>query len=83
MGMIDPATSFDFDRRFAVDPTACTTYPNFYAWPGRRIAELTRRFDEAMMCSGRPCRNGLIFSSCGRDIGDRLPEIARRIQRRL
>jgi hypothetical protein len=55
----------------------------YMAFPSRRIVEIARRFDEAPLCNGQPCRNGLVTSICSSDYRGALATIIDRIQQRL
>lgn len=62
---------------------ACEGVPVFRAARARRIAEIARRFDEAPICAGRPCRNGFVFSVCEDDFRPSMRALATRVRRRL
>jgi hypothetical protein len=47
------------------DPQSCDTQVQYFAWPARRIVEVARRFDQAPLCNGQPCRHGVVTSICG------------------
>ncbi len=61
----------------------CQVTEQYFAWPARRIVEIARRMDEAALCAGRPCRNGIVVSACHRDYAAAGIAIAQRIQSRL
>ena len=68
-----------------IDPArpACNPTEQYFAWPGRRIAEIARRFDESPLCDGAPCRNGIVSSICRNDYGPAIRAIVQRIQSQL
>ncbi|MFO0559830.1 MAG: hypothetical protein U0269_17555 [Polyangiales bacterium] len=55
----------------------------YMAFPSRRIVEIARRFDEAPLCNGQPCRNGFVTSICSRDFSAALRVVVQKISRRL
>lgn len=61
----------------------CLTTDRYFAWPGRRVVEVARRFDESPRCGGAPCGNGYVASICADDFSPAMAAIARRIRRRL
>jgi len=61
----------------------CQTTEQYYAWPARRVVEVARRFDQAALCGGQPCRNGLVTSVCSTDYSPAMSQIIRKIQSRL
>lgn len=61
----------------------CLTTDRYFAWPGRRIVEVARRFDESPRCDGAPCGNGYVASICADDFSPAMAAIAQRIRRRL
>ena len=70
-------------RRQSFDRLACEPEGTFAAVPARRLAEIARRFDEAPLCSGHPCRNGFMTSVCQEDYRPVLRSLARRVRQRL
>ena len=62
---------------------ACEMGYVFVAHPARRLVEIARRFDEAPLCSGRPCRNGFVTSVCQDDYRPAFRALARRVRQRL
>jgi len=66
------------------DPAVCDTTRQYFAWPARRIAEVARRFDEAPLCAGAACGNGMVTSICDRtNTGEPLARFATMIARRV
>lgn len=65
------------------DPAACGGSSQDFAWPARRIAQLARRLDEAPLCNGAPCRNGMVTSICNTTDGSPLARFADMIARRV
>lgn len=63
--------------------SGCGTDSRYFAWPGRRLAEVARRFDESPRCDGQGCGNGYVASTCAADFGPAMNAIAQRIRRRL
>jgi hypothetical protein len=63
-------------------PGACTSGAQYFAWPSRRVVEIARRFDEAPLCSGAPCHNGVVGSICGNSYGSAVQSLVDRIQAR-
>jgi len=57
-------------------PTTCDPAAQFYAWPARRIAQVTRRFDEGY-------GNGVLGSVCLEDHGPVLREFAAKLRARV
>lgn len=74
----DRAGPSDNDRRAGstYDPMACDHTRQYFAWPGRRIVELTRRVNALH-------GNGLASSICAMDYAPFLREFAARISRQL
>ncbi len=68
-----------------LDPASppCSPAYQYFAWPGRRIAEIARRFDESPLCNGAPCRNGLLSSICRNDYAPAIRALVARIQSHL
>ena len=64
-------------------PTACTADLQYFAWPGRRIVEVARRFDEAKLCAGQPCRNGMVASICARDYSHAITDFVAHVRTRM
>jgi hypothetical protein len=65
------------------DPRACDLAGQGYAWPARRLAEVARRLDEAPLCAGAPCGNGMVASICDTGNADPLTRFAGLIARRV
>jgi hypothetical protein len=61
----------------------CRADQQYFAWPGRRIVEIARRFDEEPMCNGVPCENGVVTSICSDDYAPAMQQIVEKIQSRL
>jgi hypothetical protein len=53
------------------------------AFPSRRIVEVARRFDEAPLCNGQPCRNGIVTSICSNNFSSAMNAIVQKIASRL
>ncbi len=64
-------TTFDASR-------SCSN-SQYMAFPSRRIVEVARRFDEVPLCSGQPCRNGIVSSICSSNLSATVTAIARRM----
>lgn len=61
----------------------CDPAAQYTAWPARRLVEVARRFDDAPMCAGQPCRNGMVSSICASDFRGAMTGLVERVQRRL
>jgi len=70
-------------REGSAPANSCNAADQYFAWPSRRIVEVARRFDQAPLCSGGPCRNGVVMSICARDFHASMTAFAERIQRRI
>lgn len=71
-------------RRDGSAPTiSCNAADQYFALPSRRIVEIARRFDQAPLCGGVPCRNGVVMSICARDFRASMMAFAERVQRRI
>lgn len=66
-----------------VSGVGCEGVPVVRATQSRRISEIARRFDEAPLCGGRPCRNGFVTSVCEDDYRPAFRALARRVRQRL
>jgi hypothetical protein len=55
----------------------------YMAFPSRRIVEIARRFDEAPLCNGQPCRSGLVTSICSTDFSVALRIVVQKTAARL
>ncbi|MEI8258504.1 MAG: hypothetical protein WCJ30_22750, partial [Deltaproteobacteria bacterium] len=64
-------------------PGSCDPAAQYYAWPARRIVEIARRFDQAPLCGGRPCHNGVVTSICANDYTSAMRTIVTKIQNRI
>ncbi len=64
-------------------PGTCDPAAQYYAWPARRIVEIARRFDQAPLCGGQPCHNGVVTSICANDYTAAMRTILAKIQNRL
>ncbi len=60
----------------------CNPTEQYFAWPGRRMVEVARRFDESPLCAGHACRNGIVSSTCTNSFQSAVDAIVARIVRR-
>jgi hypothetical protein len=65
------------------DPMRPCSNSQYMAFPSRRIVEVARRFDEAPLCNGQPCRNGLVTSICSNNFSVAMNAIVQKIASRL
>ncbi len=65
------------------DPSASCSSSQYMAFPSRRIVEIARRFDEAPLCNGQPCRSGVVTSICSTNFGAAIRLIVQRLSKRL
>jgi hypothetical protein len=71
-------------RREGSPPTtSCDPTQQYFAWPSRRIVEIARRFDQAPLCNGLPCHNGVVTSICANDYSAAMQTIVTKIQQRI
>lgn len=70
-------------REGSAPSEGCSTEVQYRAFPARRIVEIARRFDQAPLCGGAPCRNGVVMPICARDFRTSLVAFAERVQRRV
>jgi hypothetical protein len=61
------------------DMTRPCSNAQYMAFPSRRIVEVARRFDEAPLCNGQPCRNGMVASICSANYAVSMIGIVRRV----
>ncbi len=62
---------------------SCDPTQQYYAWPSRRIVEIARRFDQAPLCGGQPCHNGVVTSICANDYSAAMDTILKKIRDRF
>jgi hypothetical protein len=65
------------------DMTRPCSNAQYMAFPSRRIVEIARRFDEAPLCGGQACRNGVVTSICSTNFGAAMRTIVQKISARL
>jgi hypothetical protein len=65
------------------DMTRPCSNAQYMAFPSRRIVEIARRFDEAPLCNGQPCRNGLVTSICSTNFTVAMRTIVQKIASRI
>jgi hypothetical protein len=65
------------------DMTRPCSNSQYMAYPSRRIVEIARRFDEAPLCNGQPCRNGVVTSICSTNFTVAMRTIVQKISSRL
>jgi hypothetical protein len=61
----------------------CSYDEQYYALPSRRVVEIARRFDQAPVCDGAPCRNGFVGSICTLDLAAPVGTLMDRVLSRL